>query len=180
MQLKTSWFVALLAIVGCGPEPSVHVPEAEPWMLGWFSDMDVELGNSPENLHFDDQHVYNVKDDGTVIVEAQYSCGSSVRQWTLLWTADDNDTLFLTAPPDSEPFPSDNHDGWILRRLPGCSTFEIVSLLQGQERTPITLFPGKVCLEYGPSMPDCIGHTCNVCYKSWCDGEAPADCESDE
>lgn len=165
MQLGTivasGIFVGVLS--ACGPTGPATSETA--WALGWFSDLEPE--NQP--LYHEAATRYDFRDDNTVGVVSTRNCDSSIDEWTLSWEALDRDTLLITIPEEAKPHPSEHLDGWRLERRGDCE-FELVSVLEAEDFSRAPVFRGRLCMEAGEDVEECVGSTCNTCYKSWCEG----------
>jgi hypothetical protein len=185
MQLKAQALLAVSLLVGCtacGPDTN-SPPDPADWMLGWFSTASLDA-----DVAVDFASLYHLQGDGTLTLWEISGCnqpGDDAQGTERQWEVEDGDTLRMTRAPDSDSNGASSIEAWLIRRLPECAppgpvsydpggdtTFELVSILEGEEYERVPLYSGKLCVSPGEAPEGCHGN-CTVCYKSWCEGEEP-------
>ena len=162
----------LVCAAGCRPD--IEEPAEAEWILGWFS-----TASSEDELHVDAMANLEFREDGTGTLQSVGGCGALDWGTTPLeWETTGQDSV-LARIPEAEKTPETAHlNGWIYRRLPECGRFEYVEVWDaGRESDPLPLYEGRLCMSAGPDVEGCIGSNCNTCYKSWCEGDEPPECD---
>ncbi|MGB3291917.1 MAG: hypothetical protein WBB01_02875 [Phormidesmis sp.] len=153
---RTSWSVALVICVGCGPE--VDPPPAD-WVLGAFSTRTVGEGGD------DAVENYVFEPDGAFVYESLKSCGGLVFTVENTWTAI-SDTQVRVPTPDLMSV-----DAFVFERQLGCDEFRLVHERGDQAFPAGPICRGEICL-HRRDCPEDGGNLPCVCSREYC-GDPP-------